>query len=222
MESAHGKSAGEQAYERIKAIIFEVGHEGRTYSERSLSRELNAGLAPIRSAIARLRTEGLIEVMPQAGFRLRPLTLTEIRDFYEVRIVVERQIAGRLAGRMNDTRTETVKSILKEQEDCAASGNAKAFRRLDMDFHKALAGFYGNAEFMRILDRLEDRMHQISVGLHGRHPERLEPLVRQHSGILDALLEGDSEIASTRLEEHIAWGRSMLLGGAVGENLVIA
>ncbi|GGD17849.1 GntR family transcriptional regulator [Aureimonas glaciei] len=201
----------EEAYTRIKSALFESTDPEEVYSERSLSKRLELGLAPIRSAIGRLQNEGLIVVLPNAGFMLKPMTHRAIADFYEVRMVVEAHVVTSLTGRVGPAQKQQIEAILVQQADCLLDNDARTFHRLDMGFHIALARLHGNEEMIRILERLEDRMHRISVELHGRHPERLRPLVEQHHGILDEIVSGDPVVAGVKLRDHLAWGRSMIV-----------
>lgn len=203
----------EQAYAKIKETLFESGDPEQVYSERSLSKRLDIGLASIRSAIGRLQVEGLIVVLPNAGFMLKPLTPRAIADFYEVRTIVEAHVVASLTGHLSPGHVAKLETILQDQAECLEAKDPRTFHRLDMGFHLALARLHGNEEMIRILERLEDRMHRISVELHGRHPDRLKPLIDQHRGILEEITSGDPEVASEKLKSHLAWGRSMLVNG---------
>jgi len=203
----------EEAYSRIKSALFESTDPEEVYSERSLAKRLDLGLASIRSAIGRLQTEGMIVVLPNAGFMLKPLTPGAIADFYEVRTVVEAHIVGLLTGRVSPQEKQQLEAMLDQQTECLQDHDARTFHRLDMGFHLAMARLHGNEEMVRILERLEDRMHRLSVELHGRHPERLRPLVDQHRGILEEVATGDPDVAREKLRVHLAWGRSMIVSG---------
>ncbi|MEF2553141.1 GntR family transcriptional regulator [Aurantimonas sp. A2-1-M11] len=205
------KLARDEAYAKVKATLFQDDDPDRVYSERTLSKRLGLGLASVRSAIGRLQIEGMIVVLPHAGFLLKPMTMRSISDFYEVRGIVESHVVAALTGRLDAQRIASLEEILDEQSICAAAGDGKAFHRLDMQFHATMAKLHGNDEIVRILERLEDRMHRLSVGLHGRHPERLQPLVDQHKEILKEIATGDAEISARKLRDHIGWGHSMLL-----------
>ncbi len=205
------KLARDEAYAKVKATLFQDDDPERIYSERTLSKRLELGLASVRSAIGRLQFEGLIVVLPNAGFLLKPMTMRAISDFYEVRGIVESHVVAGLTGRLDAQKIGSLEEILNDQLLCAAAGDGKAFHRLDMQFHATMARMHGNEEIVRILEHLEDRMHRLSVGLHGRHPERLQPLVDQHRGIVEEISAGDPDVSARKLREHIAWGKSMLL-----------
>lgn len=209
----------EEAYTRLKSALFESTDPGEVYSERTLAKRLDFGLAAIRSAISRLQVEGLIMVLPNAGFMLKPLTSGAIADFYETRSVVEAHVVGMLTGKITSAQKAAVANIIRQQSDCLKDKDARTFHRLDMDFHIALAKLYGNEEMVRILERLEDRMHRISVELHGRHPERLAPLVEQHARILDEIFSGNPDVAREKLQTHLAWGKSMIISRGRGLQL---
>ncbi len=203
----------DEAYRRLKTTIFSDDDPERIYSERSLSKRLNIGLSPIRSAIERMKLEGLIVVLPNAGFLLRPLSPTEIADFYEVRTLVEAHIVSMLTGRITTEEIAALEKTLDEQAACVRTGNARDFYRFDMAFHVELARIHGNQEMIRILERLEDRMYHLAVGLNGKHTERLKTLIDQHREILEEITSGTPQIAQDKLTKHLEWGRIMIVSG---------
>lgn len=199
------------AYAAIKGHLLETeGVEG-ALSERGLAARLGLGLGPVRSALERLRAEGLIAVAPNSGIRLPEVTAREIVEFYELRLVVEPYIVSALAGGLTGPQTGAIEGVIAEQERAAAGGDTGRYHRLDLDFHVALAEFHGNAEMVHALGRLRDKMYRLSRRMHRAHPERLMPNAAQHRLIMEAVRDGDGPRARAEMERHLAWGRSFTL-----------
>jgi len=200
-----------KAYELIKDLLFENEASGQTYSERQLAAHLNLGLGPVRSALERLRAEGLISVIPNSGIRLPQLTAEDILDFYEVRTVLEAHLVEVLAGRQVSHRLSKVEDILGQQQDCVSRRDTATYHQLDMEFHLALAELHGNAEIVRVLGTLRDRMQRLSSRLHAGHPQRLNENFLQHCQIVEAIRAGDGTTARERLRTHLISARNFIL-----------
>lgn len=201
----------ERAYLQIKAALFQGDTGTANLSERQIAADLGLSLAPVRAALERLRAENLIVVTRSAGIQLPELTPDAILDFYEVRAILESHIVDELAGRDIADRCGHIEDILEQQLLCVEQGRADTYHDLDMQFHLALASLYGNAEMVRVLSGLRDRMHRLSSRLHTGHPERLGPNHEQHRLIFEAIRSGDGGRAREVLLSHLDGARSFIM-----------
>jgi DNA-binding GntR family transcriptional regulator len=201
----------DEAYQRIKAYLFNTEGVEQALSERALASRLELSLGPVRSALERLRVEGLISVTPNSGIRLPEVTAREIIEFYEFRLVVESHIVVALAGRLSAAQTRHLESIIAEQEETAAKQDTDRYHQLDLDFHTAFVEFYGNSEMVHALGRLRNKMYRLARRMHRAHPERLILNAAQHRRIMEAVRDGQAEAARERMEAHLSWGRSFTL-----------
>ena len=200
----------DEAYSKIREVLLR-GDSEQTFSERALAASLDLGLNPVRSALERLRAEGLIVVAANSGIRLPEITSREILDFYELRMVIECQVVASLSGCLTADQVSKIDAILAEQESTAASGDTIRYHQLDLDFHNALAESHGNTEMEYALRRLRDKMFRLARRMHGAHPERLIVNAAQHRGIFDAVRAGNAEQAHSRMKAHLDWGRRFTL-----------
>ena len=200
----------DEAYDTIRDYL--LGEEdGEVLSERILAARLGLGLGPLRSALGRLRAEGLVVVAPNSGLRLPEITAREIIDFYEMRMVVECHIVAQLAGRLSDEQSARLEQVLTEQEHAARVRDTIRYHRLDLDFHTLLTECHGNPEMVRALGQLRNKMYRLSRRLHRTHPERLAVNAAQHRGIVEAICSGDAGEARGRMNTHLVWGRAFTL-----------
>jgi DNA-binding GntR family transcriptional regulator len=91
---ANRQSLKDEAYHSIKETLLKTEGSSDAFSERQLATELNIGLGPVRSALERLRAEGLIVVAPNLGIRLPEITSDAIIDFYEMRTSLSSMCCG--------------------------------------------------------------------------------------------------------------------------------
>lgn len=195
------------AYKAIKDFLFRTADPAEAYSERALATTLGLGLAPVRSAVERLRSEGMISVGSKAGIRMPEVGHREIIDFFEFRRSIETFVVTGLAGRLNDGQFDRLEELLVKQEVLAKDNDPETYH-LDLEFHMMLAGFHGNAEMVRALGQLTDKMYRLSLRLHRAYPDRLGPIVSQHREIVEALREGDAEKARRLMDYHLGVGQN--------------
>jgi DNA-binding GntR family transcriptional regulator len=202
---------GEKAYEAVKTLLLEADGNGPVFSERALSKATGIGLAPVRSALARLRSEGIIVVTPQSGIRLPDLAPSAILDFYELRTVIESHVVSDLAKRGVGDLLGPARARIEAQRALVDAGDTRGYHEEDARFHLALAELHGNAEIIRVLSSLRDRMHRLSSILHDGHPERMPLNFAQHVEILEAIADGDPQAATDRLVSHLSGARDHVM-----------
>jgi DNA-binding GntR family transcriptional regulator len=206
----------DDAYQSIKRMII-VGNlpPGELLSERKLSRALGISGSPVRAAIERLGVEGFVCISPQRGTFVLDLSINEIAELFEFRIVIESYIARRLAGDLNDEQVEQLRRQLAEQRSSAAAEHRDLTRdvELDMQFHLMLCRFFGNQEMAASLHRLRDKTTRAVLAVNWRHDERLPVSIYEHTAIADAIIQGDGRLAEKRMKEHLEFGRDFLMSG---------
>ena len=201
----------DEAYVGLKQFLLETEGTDQALSERGLAARLGLGLGSVRSALERLRAEGLIAVSPNSGIRMSEVDARGIVEFYEFRLVVEAYVVANLAGRLSEKQRDGLERVIADQELAAREGDTVSYHRLDLDFHAMLAEFHGNAEMVHAMRRLRDRMYRLSRRMHRAHPERLAPNAAQHRLIMEAVRDGDPVRARSEMERHLEWGRSFTL-----------
>ncbi|HMO83767.1 MAG TPA: GntR family transcriptional regulator, partial [Lacipirellulaceae bacterium] len=90
-----------EAYLKIKHMILSgESAPGSSLSERQLADRLEMSKTPIRMALERLDSEGLVAISPQQGVFVRELSIHEILDLFEIRLVLETYTVRALTGRV--------------------------------------------------------------------------------------------------------------------------
>ncbi len=96
----------ERAYVEIKrGILSGKLAAGSFLAERQLAAQLGMSKTPVRSALERLESEGLLSISPQQGAIIRDLAVTEVADQYEIRMAIESFVVRALAGKLAPRRS---------------------------------------------------------------------------------------------------------------------
>ena len=104
-----------------------------------------------------------------------------------------------------------MEDIIGEQEVSAERCDTLRYHQLDLDFHATLAELHANAEMIRALAQMRDKMYRLSRRLHSAHPGRLGVNAAQHRAIMEAVRDGNARDARRNMQTHLTWGRAFTL-----------
>ncbi|WP_170317581.1 GntR family transcriptional regulator [Paroceanicella profunda] len=207
----------EQITEQLRQMLFEGAFEpGSRLQEIALASRLEVSRTPVRLALAALAQEGLLVYKPQRGFLVRAFSLEEIVDAIRVRGELE-AMACRLLAERAEPAVAVFESLAANVEAMAgllnggriSSADRMRFLDLNTAFHDAILEASGN-ETLVTLSRQIARMPMAGPAGMGPVVQRLEGVeavfeasVREHGGILDALVARQSSRAQAQMREHL-------------------
>jgi DNA-binding GntR family transcriptional regulator len=196
------RPVADQVYDALKQAIVTVRLlPGTAISENRICRHFGVSRTPVRTAIARLAEEGLIEVYPQQGSFVAPIRLAGIGAARFARRVLEVAVLREAAARWTPRMSRRARALIAAQAKAIASGDVEAFHREDEAFHHAFAVFAEREAVWDIILGVKARLGRV-VRLFGR-PERLPQVLTEHEAIIAALDAGDTDLAVRRLETHL-------------------
>ncbi len=202
----------DRAYAKIKQYIQQSRFSpGAFLSERQLAGLLGMSKTPIKAALERLEAEGFVAVSPQQGIVVRDLSVHEIADQFEIRLALESFVLRSMAGKLDGPQTARVRNNLCQQQQAANEVDLAKAVELDAEFHALFCEFLGNREILRVMLQLREKMHRVVTRVFEKTPERLQAGYQEHCGIAQAVFRGDAERAATALEEHLNYGKQLLL-----------
>ncbi len=192
----------EALYDQLKAMAVDFRFRpGERINEVALARELEASRTPLREALNRLVGERLIDFQPGKGFFCRHLDPDTAFALYELRRIIE-EATVRLACERGESE-----AIVALKQGLYADGLAyvgKTVRELtafDEAFHIGIAELSGNAEVVRQLRRINERIRYVRwVDMAARVTETKA----EHTAIMRAIERRDGDGAVTVMRAHIA------------------
>ena len=214
---ANGLAAGrsflkERAYERIKERLLNSEYPpGSFLSERQLAASLGMSKTPVKAALERLESEGLISVSPQQGIVVRELSVREIADQYEIRSVLESYALRTLAGLLTPDQVGRVRANLQAQARLRGGLDVARGVELDAAFHLQFVEFLGNGEVLRVLVGLREKMQRVVTQVFRLCPARFDTSYDEHAAIAAAVIDGDGARAAGLLVAHLELGKRLIL-----------
>jgi GntR family transcriptional regulator, rspAB operon transcriptional repressor len=200
---AGATSLREAAYEAIKHRIMTCAFRpGEYINELQLSALLEIGRTPVHQALDRLMMEGMVEVIPRKGVIVKPVSLNEVLQISEVRIINEPYGARLAAERADDADIAELAGIVKRSERWASLRNVESMMLLDRDFHLLIARAARNSvlgELLRSLHERSLRFWFISLNV----PTQYQSVQREHTAILSAIRRHDPARAEAAMRGHI-------------------
>jgi DNA-binding GntR family transcriptional regulator len=212
--SGTAASGREKAYAYVREnILMDPAMQGRFLNEQELAAEIGVSRTPVREALLLLVSDGLVELIPQRGAYVPPVTGREISELMELRGVLESH-AARLVIQERRVPAETMQGTLDQQAKLPENlipEDAREFIRLDTLFHQQLIDAAGNELISRTYSKLHVRQVLVGVAALFRTGHRRQEVCGEHQDILDALVSGDAAKAQKAIDFHLAVTRDILL-----------
>lgn len=176
---------------------------GTVLAEVEQARRLSLSRTPIREAFARLTAEGLLVALPGRGLVVSELSRETIVELFELRRVLESE-AARLAavrrsvGVFTELREEFAAAHLLLESDDGLGAYYELVGRLDVAMDAAVQSRFLVAAILQL------RPHLIRVRRLARdNPERLRQAANEHLMIVEAIVDGDGELAASTTSIHL-------------------
>ncbi|MFW5415801.1 GntR family transcriptional regulator [Nocardiopsis sp. CNT-189] len=207
-------SATERAYRHTKNAILDRRYAGgELVSEGDIASAVGVSRTPVREALLRLESEGLVRLYPKRGALVVPVSPEEIADVVEARRLIETHTAERAARAGGQDRAELAVRLTGRLDEMRAALGAgpdrPAFMAADRRFHREIVEASGNRILIGLYDSLRDR--QLRMMEEGaRTVRRMERNVEEHAVILEAVRAGDAEAARTAVTAHLDTAAELL------------
>jgi DNA-binding GntR family transcriptional regulator len=198
------------AYEQLReAIVSGRLQPNERLVEADLTETLGTGRAAVRTALARLAHEGLIEHTRNRGARVRMIGEDEAVEILEARTALEALAARRAAERASDQDAADLRALLAEMRARLDAGDPLGASDRNALLHRRLLDIAGHA----IVDRLVGTLNSHLVRFQYRTilvPGRAERSFAEHTAIVEAVAAGDPDAAEAAMRTHLAHATTAL------------
>jgi DNA-binding GntR family transcriptional regulator len=194
--------SSDMAYLALRqAIIEQAILPGAKLPEDEIAIQFGISRTPVRAVLARLQSEGLVEMGGRRSASVARPSLEEARQIFVVRRALEREVVRLASQRWQPAFGPRLEQIIRDEESAKASGDARASIRLAGDFHIALAEMTGNGLLLRYLSETVSRCSLI-LALYSR-PHSSDCAVSEHQAIVDGLRAGDAAHVINIMDAHV-------------------
>lgn len=152
-----GATSGVAAYERLRRAIVRLElAPAAAVSEAQLVDAFGFSKAAVRAALARLRADGLVVAEPRRGHVVAPLTMRDVLEVYDLRLLLEPHAAEAAAGRIDRDELARLKALADPEVDFDDAASLERFVSANRTIHLAIADAAGNRRTARIVELLLD------------------------------------------------------------------
>lgn len=175
---------------------------GDRIREREVCEELQVSRTPLREALHKLASEGLIELVPNRGAVITRPSAEEISDMLQVLGVLEAFAGERVCKFISDEELAEIKALQYEMLAAYARQDRLKYFKLNQKIHLAIVKAARSDTLLSLHSRLNARLYRIRYQSNLKN-ETWESAVAEHDRILEALENRDAEKLSSLLRQHL-------------------
>ena len=206
-----------QAFDVLHQEILEGSvTPGQDLPEVALSARLGVSRTPVRQALHRLASLGLVELLPNRRAQVRRLSREELSQIYQLREALEGMAAGLACGRLTREDLAELGRLSATIGPEGSRGFMEKCHAFDVALHTRIAGRAGNPILASEIRKYHDLV-QLVRGRVGNRGHALLQALRQHRRILAALKARDARAASKAATDHVRAARELALRYAAEE-----
>ncbi|MER7394049.1 GntR family transcriptional regulator [Streptomyces sp. NPDC000151] len=190
------------------ALIAGELRPGEVYSAPGLAARFGVSATPVREAMLDLTKEGLVDTVPNKGFRVTAVSDQQLDEYTHIRALIEIPTTVGLASTADPDALEALRPIADEIVTAAAAGDLIAYVEADLRFHLGLLALAGNAHLVEVVSdlRRRSRLYGLTALVE---EEKLQASAEEHVEILDALLSRDESAVLEVMTRHIGHIRGL-------------
>lgn len=170
--------------------------------EADLTRRLGVGRSAVRAALVRLEHEGLVELEPHRGARVRLVALPEAVEILEARAVLEGLVARRAAANAAPEDVAELRAILADMRRLRDADDLLAVSDRNELLHRRLAQAAGHTTAAHLIAGLRSQLVRFQYRTI-LLPGRSERSLAEHGAIVAAVAAGDPDAAEQAMRSHL-------------------
>jgi DNA-binding GntR family transcriptional regulator len=201
----------QQAYEFLKGQIMSLELKpGQLVTDSQVAEKLSISRTPVREALRRLQQERLLVKEARRGWKVVSLSIEDIRDMFEIKLLLEGLIARKAAACQDEALRDALRETMERMERAALDNAYELWREMDIRLHQIIFEMCPNERAGRIIRSLNDQWYRVRVGfiaLEGR----VERSNREHWALVESILSGDGDRAEKEMRAHLGNVRDELV-----------
>jgi DNA-binding GntR family transcriptional regulator len=175
---------------------------GAALSERALAESLKVSKTPVREALAQLRSEGLVTILPQRGAYVFTLSAREVVEICEFRLAIETAALRLALERDREGLADAIARIVEAMAAARREGDQRLYLARDTEFHGALFRHCGNRCLDDSYARYAGKIAALRTHLAVK-PQHTRLSFEEHGRLRDAIAAGSLADAEAILRAHI-------------------
>jgi DNA-binding GntR family transcriptional regulator len=197
--------------DQLRQSILDGTHPaGAQLRQDALGEAYGVSRIPVREALFQLEAEGLVKIVPQKGAIVSELSLDEINDVFDLRVLLEPRMLAESAPYFAAADFEALDNIQRRFEKAIAAGDISEWGQLNAEFHMAMYVHARQPRTQMIVTALlqtSDRYTRVQLSTTAA----MGTAEREHARLIALCRAGEIDEACRFLEQHIASVKADLL-----------
>jgi len=194
----------EQVYEAVEAAILRCELEpGAVLGDRQLAEMLGVSRTPVRDALHRLESSGLVERRGRMGWMVSTFALQDVRELFELRRVFEPLGLERLSETWDEAVVRELSHSFEKFPERLTEDLLPDYLHDDHRFHKKIVECSRNGRVIRFYGTVEKQIDRIRHYLSYNYEGRVEASLKEHREICAAIAAHDLSAATEALDNHL-------------------
>jgi DNA-binding GntR family transcriptional regulator len=184
-----------------RAIVTLELRPGEVLDKGAICERLGVSRFPVSEALARLQSEGLVDILPQRGSTVSLVKLSDVSEYMLIRKALECEAIRVLTGNHAEALIETLAANLATQRSAVEGNDRETFHHFDLEFHDMLSASMRFDKIKVVIEAARanlDRARRLIVT-----PRRLAFSLREHQAVFDAIAAGDAGRGAAAMRAHI-------------------
>lgn len=187
------KTRAELVYELIKDKILKGQYEPmqRLVADQ-LTRELNTSVIPIREALHRLESEGLVEMQPYVGARVAAISESSVEEHLVIRMALEPPLARSATAGVTPEALQDLERLCQEMDAAISDGDLSEYGRRNYQFHERIYQLSPWRAMYQLVNSIREKFSRSRWVFHLSPTQSLESQ-EEHWAMVEALRQRDGE-----------------------------
>ncbi len=211
------KLVGQSAYEQLRNDIMSGSlMPGEKLKLNALKSRYSVSVNTLRETLMRLVSDGFVVVEEQKGFKVKPVSVSDLEELIELRVVLEtlglrKSFANTQGGNPVEWKARLISAhyrlscmekLMMEDE----SVNVSEWEKVDREFHMAIVSNCGSEQLIRYHASVLEQFMRYQLLALKKRPFRGQEVADEHRSLLDYLVNDEIDAALDALEAHIRKG----------------
>ncbi|MFN3580410.1 MAG: GntR family transcriptional regulator [Pseudomonas sp.] len=197
------KTSPQDIYQALKSMITSLEiTPGSRVTESQLATYFHVSRTPIRAALQRLESEGLLNVMPKQGCFIRNIDILQISHYYDVRVALENLVLEEVSRLQDHSGLKALAEIWRPDLQTFGIELTDALKEAEENFHLDLARLSGNQALVGYIEDINAHIHVVRR-LGWPDSKSIIDTYEEHHLICELLLARDLAAAQFEMTNHI-------------------
>ncbi|MEO7143430.1 MAG: GntR family transcriptional regulator [Bryobacteraceae bacterium] len=198
--------ATDSVYQALRqAIVTCLVKSGERLNVEELAEKLGVSLTPVRGAIQKLATEGLVEIRPRSGTFVTALTPQDVDETFKIRCALECLAGEEAIARIQPPHIQRLKELLRTlKKKVNHEEDRQAHERGNSELHQIIIQASGNRRLQEMYEALNAHIKIVRIhAAEANWPVRVQEEQTEHEAIVAALEAKDAAALTAAIRKHI-------------------